>query len=209
MYARTLAASVIILLLGISAVRMMTDGFEVLTTEQARRRQIQYTQPMVPDTGFVAQDGTVFSLRDKLADGHRMLVIDFIYTNCPLICRALGGEFQRLQQVIEERGLQDRIHLLSLSFDPTRDTQAVLGQYAQHLHADPLVWSLATVQQERDLDSLLKFFRVTVIPDGVGGFQHNAALIWVSPAGKFYRITDYDSKDQFELLERLSQGATE
>lgn len=40
-------------------------------------------------------------------------------------------------------------------------------------------WRFATVADRRELAPLLRQFRVTVIPDGLGGYGHNAALLVV------------------------------
>lgn len=197
---KTLVASVIVVLLGIWAVALMTGGFELLTSEQARRLDIKRRQPVVPDVRLTDQSGGAHRFSGWVQEQNKFLIVDFIYTNCQSLCRALGSEFQQLQRNIVERGLQNRVHLLSISFDPEHDNIAVLGQYANHLQANPEVWSFAAPARA-DLDVLLQSFGVTVIPDQMGGFQHNAALVWVAPSGKLLRVTDYNSGDQ--LLDEL------
>lgn len=197
---KTLLASVIVVLLGVWAVASITVGFELLTSEQARRLDIQRQQPVVPDVRLTDQSGGAHLFSGWVQAQNKFLIVDFIYTNCQSLCRALGSEFQQLQRKIVERGLQSRVHLLSISFDPEHDNMAVLGQYADHLQANPDVWSFVT-PTKADLEILLKTFGVTVIPDQMGGFQHNAALVWVAPSGKLLRVTDYASGDQ--LLDEL------
>lgn len=197
---KTLAASVIVVLLGVWAVASMTVGFQLLTSEQARRLDIQRRQPVVPTVRLTDQSGGAHRFDEWVQAQNKFLIVDFIYTNCQSICRALGSEFQQLQRNIVERGLQSRVHLLSVSFDPEHDNNAVLGQYANHLQANPEVWTFAA-PASADLKILLQTFGVTVIPDQMGGFQHNAALVWVAPSGKLRRVTDYASGNQ--LLDEL------
>lgn len=197
---KTLLASVIVVLLGVWAAASMSGGFELLTSEQARRLDIQRRQPVVPNVRLTDQSGGLHLFSGWVKEQNKFLIVDFIYTNCQSVCRALGSEFQQLQRNIVERGLQNRVHLLSISFDPEHDSDAVLGQYANHLQADPEVWSFAA-PASADLKILLQTFGVTVIPDQMGGFQHNAALIWVAPSGKLQRVTDYASGMQ--LLDEL------
>lgn len=189
------------MLLGIGAVAFITEGFEVITSEQARRLNISRRQPVVPDVRLIDQSGHTHRFGDWVQEQHKFIIVDFIYTNCQLLCRALGSEFQQLQRNIIERGLQSRVHLLSISFDPEHDSYAVLEKYADHLLADPDVWSFATPDKTGDLADLLQTFGVTAIADQQGGFQHNAALIQVSPTGKLLRVTNYDSGKQ--LLDEL------
>lgn len=198
---RTAAASVIILLLGIWATWAITGGFEAITAEQARRLDISRKQPAVPDVRLIDQSGRAFHFGAWVREKNRFLIVDFIYTNCQTICRSLGTEFQQLQRSIVECGLQNRVHLLSVSFDPEHDSPAVLQQYAEHMQAESDAWTFATVGNARELDALLRTFGVTVIPDQQGGFQHNAALVWIAPSGKLVRVTDFDSSDR--LLDEL------
>lgn len=176
----------------------------MLTTEQARRLEISRKQPAIPDVRMVDQDGRTFRLGEWAREKNRFLIVDFVYTNCQSLCRALGTEFQQLQRSIVERGLQGRVHLLSLSFDPQHDSPAVMKQYADHMLASHDVWDFATVADPGSLDQLLQAFGVTVIPDRSGGFQHNAALIWIDPSGKQVLVTDYSSGDQLKLLDELA-----
>lgn len=203
---RTAAASVILLLLGAWATWAVTGGFEVLTSEQVRRIEVLRKRPAVPDVRLVDQDGHAFRLGERVRGNGSFLIVDFIYTNCQTLCRALGSEFQQLQRSIVERGLQRRVWLLSVSFDPGHDSPAVLKQYAGHMQASPDVWTLATVASRGDLDELLRTFRVTVIPDGLGGFQHNAALIWVAPSGRLVRVTDFDPAEPLRVLDELPEA---
>lgn len=199
---RTAAASAIFLLLGIWATWAITGGFELLTTEQARRLDISRKQPAVPEVRLIDQSGRAFRFGEWVREKNKLLIVDFIYTNCQTLCRSLGTEFQQLQRSIVERGLQGRVHLLSVSFDPVHDSPAVLQQYAGHMQAQPDVWTFATVGDARELDALLRTFGVIVIPDRQGGYQHNAALIRVAPSGRLVSVTDSDSSDS--LLDELA-----
>lgn len=189
-------------MLGIWATWAITGGFQLLTSEQARRLDISRKQPVVTGIRLIDQSGQAFRLGEWEQQRNRYLIVDFIYTNCQSICRVLGTEFQRLQQRIAERGLQNRVHLLSISIDPSHDIPDVLREYAGHLQAKPDIWTFATVGDTRELDALLRTFGVTVIPDRMGGFQHNAALVWVAPSGKLVRVTDFNSSDS--VLDELT-----
>lgn len=201
---RTLSASAILLLLGVSAVWGITEGFEVLTSEQARRRTVLHKQPAVPAVRLINQAGRAFRLEEWVRENHRLIIVDFIYTNCQSLCRSLGSEFQQLQHGIVERNLQNRVHLLSVSFDPQHDNPTVLRQYAEHMQARHDVWTFATVEDAKSLDTLLSTFGVTVIPDQQGGFQHNAALVWVAPSGRLLRVTDYAATESLQALDELA-----
>jgi protein SCO1/2 len=54
------------------------------------------------------------------------LVMGFVYTNCPDICPLITGNLKKIQQ---EMGDPDDVTFIGLSFDPQRDTPAVLHRY--------------------------------------------------------------------------------
>src|SRR5690606_3082949 len=87
------------------------------------------------------------------------------------------------------------VRLLSISFDPARDDVATLARYASSMNARADTWRFATVADARHLEPLLRRFPVVVIPDGLGGFEHNAALLVVDRRGRLVRIFDYDRID--------------
>ena len=187
---RTAIASLLLLILATWSAWAITEGFEVVTAEQARRLDISRKQPEVPDIRLIDQSGRAFRFGEWVREESKFLIVDFIYTNCQTLCRSLGTEFQQLQRGIVERGLQDRVPLLSVK------------QYAEHMQAGAGMWTFATVGDARDLDALLRTFGVTVIPDRLGGFQHNAALIQVAPSGRLVRVTDINTGDR--MLDELA-----
>ena len=193
---RSLVASVILLILAVAAFAAATDGFQVATSESARRLQVLRSPSSLPEVGLRLADGRRNGLHPDLAADGRVVVLDFIYTRCETLCTALGSDFQRLQREIIARGLQDRVRLLSLSFDPVHDTPRVLSERARWLRADPELWQFASVPDARELQDLLRAAGIVVIPDGLGGYVHNAALHVVAPDARLVRIRDLGEVDQ-------------
>lgn len=196
----TTSASLAAFLSGTAALWMATDGFAAFTAEAARRLRIEAAPQPVPAVDILLSDGRLANLR---AFG-RPLLVDFVYASCPTICTTLGQEFLQIQQEVTRLGLTDRIHLVSLSFDIERDSPAMLAAYAKHHGADAAVWSVGRPRDARDLARLLGTFGVTVIPDGEGGFVHNAALHYVDADGRLARI--FDLGDVGPIVAILSQG---
>ena len=87
------------------------------------------------------------------------------------------------------------MRLLTLSFDPVRDQPAVLRAYARTLRADPALWTFATVADPARLRSLLDAFGIVVLPDGLGGYSHNAALFLVDGRGRLAAAYDVERPD--------------
>ena len=76
----------------------------------------------VPDFTLTNQDGKRFSIKDYRG---KALAVTFIYRECPLptACIMMSRNFSDLAlDVGVNEEFQDKIRLLSISFDPTRDT---------------------------------------------------------------------------------------
>lgn len=77
-----------------------------------------------------------------------------------------------------------------MSFDLARDAVPELAAYAARHRADPRIWRIARPLAPTDLARLLDLFEIVVLPDGYGGFVHNAALHIVDGGGHLVAITD-------------------
>lgn len=197
---RSVVALLVVLLGSVSALAWATSGYSALTSEQARRNAVARQPVTVPQAHLSLDDATDIRLSSFVANRSRSTLVTFVYTRCTTICVVIGYEFKQLQEQIVRRGLSDKVQLLSISFDPEHDTSEELAEYARRMHADPFIWRIATVRDERDLRKLLDAFGIVVIRDELGGFQHNAALHVVDPNGQLTEILDLAQPDR--ALER-------
>ena len=168
-----------------------TDGFRALTSEQARRIDIARRPRPVPAVALEDQDGRPFLLG---AYRGRSVAVDFVYTQCQSVCPLLSAGFQRLDREDRERPTEKRLQLVTISFDPARDTPARLREYAARYGADGDRWRFARVRDARDLKPLLDAFGIIVIPDGAGDFQHNAAVHMLNADGKLARVLEVGAR---------------
>ncbi|MDN5925463.1 MAG: SCO family protein [Hyphomicrobiales bacterium] len=194
-----LVASLAVLLAGGAVLWQATDGFAALTTERARRLSALTDMPAVPAFPVETMTGERLLLPPQ---DRKATVVEFIYTNCPTICQAAGAEMARLRDRLANEPFAGRVRLVSLSFDPTRDTPGQMAEYGRWHGADGPIWTVARPEDDA-LPALLEAYGVTVIPDRAGGFTHNAALHVVSPDGRLTAILDMDDIDGAEkALER-------
>jgi protein SCO1 len=199
---KTAVAALIIALVGGAALWQDTDGLRAFTTEGARRLSIIEQPRPVPDARLVDMRGQELTLADEIG---RALVVEFIYTTCPTLCIALGESFAKLQDAIKAAGLADQVRLVSISFDLARDGPDALKEYAEAHGADGRLWIAVRPENEQALQSLLKVFGVTVIPDGAGGFVHNAALHVIDRQGRLKAIFDIGEEAQALAAVRRQQ----
>jgi protein SCO1/2 len=203
MMRRTAALSLLFALLAYAAGAWLTHDFQVWTAEGARRLDVALAPVPAPSTPLHGPDMADTPLPLLLTEGGGVTIVDFVYTRCQTICLALGSTFQQLQAHIQEgqrsgeNGLKgaNGVKLLSISFDPAHDSPDALAAYASRLQANPRIWRFATARDETALRPLLERFQVVVIPDGMNGYEHNAALLVVDSRGRLVRIFDYAEMD--------------
>jgi protein SCO1/2 len=94
-------------------------------------------------------------------DGH-VSVFDFIFTTCPEVCPRMSADMARLQGWLVNRALDGRVHLVSVSVDPARDTPDKLRAYAEQFHARPATWTFATGSQQAIEDAVVHGFKIAV-----------------------------------------------
>ncbi len=181
----TLAAS----LAGAASVLFATHGLRVFTAEGARRLDIAQRPRAVPVALLEDAAGREWSSAELRG---RTALVDFVYTRCGTLCPRLSTRFAELQDRIRERGLGERVKLLSVSFDPERDTPERLEEYARHFAAEPGLWGFARMRDADALRDWLAVFGIVVIPDAGGGFEHNAAIHVVDPRGRLVGVFDLD-----------------
>jgi protein SCO1/2 len=174
----TAAALACVAALGAAALWHGTMGFRVVSTEEGRRLAIAEQPRTLP----------LPAARDAAA---RVTLATFFYARCNAVCSAVGSEFQQLQSEILARGLQDRVRLLSISFDP-RDGAPELAHYAQRMRADVRVWTMTSVPDDARRASLLASAGVVVIPAPLGEYGHNAAFHLIDRDARLVRIVDYE-----------------
>jgi protein SCO1/2 len=184
---RTLLVSGILLVAGGAVLAAVTDRFQAFTTETARRVEVQAHPPWVPAAALETQSGTRLNLADLRG---KWLVVDFIYTRCMTYCSVLGGEFAQLQDQLATPLTLGKVQLLSISFDPAHDTPGQLADYLKRFRNRGQGWLATRPLDANGLRRLKQVFGITVIPDELGGFVHNAAIQIVDPQGRLVEILD-------------------
>jgi len=197
---RSAVTAVLVALAGIGTLWWGTDGFNAFTDEGARRYAVRTAPPLVPAAVLQDQNDHRFNLHELRG---RLVAVEFIYVNCPTVCAALGQAFQQVRDALPAERLGHDVLLLSISFDPQRDLPQRLTDYAQRHAADGDAWRVVRVEDETELATLLRAFGIVVIPDGFGGFEHNAALHLVDRDGRLVRIDDYERPLEFAEQVRI------
>jgi cytochrome oxidase Cu insertion factor (SCO1/SenC/PrrC family) len=132
------------------------------------------------------QDGRTLDLSELST---RPLALTFLYTRCtnPNRCPLVATQMGRLQKLIEAGGLEDRMRLAIVTYDPDHDTPEVLKQYGldRGLRFTPNVLMLRPDSQQKD--SFFDRLRVTVNYNAEGVNLHGLQLFLFDSKGRFVR----------------------
>jgi len=89
----------------------------------------------MPNLPVVTQDGKTLRFYDDVIKD-KIVVIDFVYTNCPDICGLTTARLAQVQDKLGDAVGRD-IFFVSLSVDPKRDTPEKLKEFADAFHVGP------------------------------------------------------------------------
>ncbi|HKK17515.1 MAG TPA: SCO family protein [Opitutales bacterium] len=139
----------------------------------------------------------------QLSAPERSTVMTFIFTRCAAMefCPRMNSKFQALQSAIQDKGLFDRLRLLSITLDPEFDRPERLKEFGEAIKADPAIWSFATGSKAQ-IDSLTSAFRVfRQTEDGV--LSHTLCTALVRPDGTVEKIWRGNYWKPEDVLERV------
>ena len=124
-----------------------------------------YELPVIATVEDYAVLDTAGTERDLLAlkDG-RMAIVAFVYNSCAEAtgCPLAEAVLQRLdRRLAADPELAEQVRLMSISFDPERDTPARMGQVREH-YAPQTDWLFLTTADERALQPILDDFGQSV-----------------------------------------------
>lgn len=204
---RTTCATICVAALAFAAFAAVTHGFAAVTSDGLRRADIAASPRALPEIELVDSAGQRLSLREYARSPKSVTFVALEYVQCRSVCLTSTAGQSWLQAEIRARGLEDRARLLTLSFDPLNDTPQVLARHAKRLGAEGKLWRFATVADSRELPRLLEFFGIVVIPDGLGGYSHNAALFLIGEDGRLSQTYDIDRPD-IALAEYLQRNSS-
>jgi protein SCO1/2 len=151
------------------------------------------------------QNGEAVHLSDYEGD---VLVLTFIYTRCPIpdYCPLMSKNFAQLQDMLPP-ALQDDVHLLSVSFDPERDTPPVLRDYAQRYTDDLSNWTFAT-GTEAEVRQVTDRFGVFTEQEE-GQIVHSLRTALIGPDGRvraLWRGNDWAPQEVLAEVKRVTGG---
>jgi protein SCO1/2 len=135
-----------------------------------------------PDFSLVDQTGrrvSLASLRGKV------LLLDFVYTSCPGPCPILTGTHVSVQRALPPE-LAEKVHFVSISLDPERDTPEAFRRYAEARGANFATWSFLGGAPEAVGDVLARY-GVATTPGANGQVEHLVITYVIDAEGRIAR----------------------
>jgi protein SCO1/2 len=157
-----------------------------------------------PPFELVDQDGarrSLASLRGKV------VLLDFIYANCPGPCPILTGTHVRVQRTLPE-DVKPSVWFASVTLDPDRDTPQALKHYAKSRGADSATWSFLG-GPKAEVEDVLARYGVGKTPAKHGGeIQHVVVTFLIDKQGRIaqrYFGLDHHADDLVKDVAELAR----
>ncbi len=96
---------------------------------------------------FMLQDavGKTINLADLRG---KVVILHFIYTNCPDVCPLHAERIAEIQEMINQTPMRDLVQFITITTDPKNDTPEVMQSYGKAHGLDPVNWTFLTSGSE-------------------------------------------------------------
>jgi protein SCO1/2 len=133
----------------------------------------------VPDFTLIDQTRARVSLSQFRG---KVVALNFVYTSCvlPQFCYRLANHFNVVRRRFDERMGRDLV-LLTVTFDPARDTPERLAEYGRQWNANPAVWRFLT-GDAAEIARVARRFGLDAFPDE-GLISHSTRTVVIDRAG--------------------------
>jgi len=108
-----------------------------------------YFQPLdkeAPDFELMDAGSKRFGRRDQRG---KVVVLHFIYTNCPDVCPLHADRIAEIQEMINSTPMREHVRFVTITTDPKRDTPEVMREYGVAHGLDPVNWTFLTSGGDR------------------------------------------------------------
>ena len=152
--------------------------------------------------GVLDERGRGHDLSDLLQG--RITVLAFMYTRCGDLCPTATLQLSLLQDLVaKDQRLAQRMHLVSMSFDPDHDTPRALAEYAASWRSDnpgAPEWHFLTAPDRAALATILAAYgqAVSAKPDPAaagGPLYHIFRAFLIDASGQIRNIYSLDFLD--------------
>jgi protein SCO1 len=149
----------------------------------------------IPGFRLTSQDGSICDIDEW---NGKIVVVDFFFTHCPVICPKMTKSLKDVQNACAK----SEIIIRSFSVDPQRDDPQQLQWYARKFNINTSNWHLLT-GDKKEIYKLARNGFLIVATDGDGGpedFIHSEKLVLVDRQRRIRGYYDGTSKTEVKTL---------
>lgn len=147
---------------------------------------------------FALTDSTGAEFRSERLGG-KVVIADFMFTDCRGICPMLTREMTRLQKMFAGN---PSLELLSVSVDPENDSPAVLAAFAKENDIDTANWHLLTGDRSSVREFIIQGCKIGMPDEPL--HHSDRFVLWDSQG----RIRGYYSLSHPDSLKKLIRDTT-
>lgn len=115
-------------------------------------------------------DGRTVTLDDTQG---KVRLFYFFFANCPDVCPLTTFRLSQVQDILKEKDLfGEDASIVSITFDPERDTLENIRAFGDKFKADYNGWYFLRGDQQQTMDLALNSFKTLVTKDQDGNFVH-------------------------------------
>jgi len=123
----------------------------------------------------------------------KVVLVSFVFTTCSGSCPATTHRMSQVAQALAGKGLlkDDRVRLLSITLDPSRDTPEALRSYMKAYDADPDHWTFLTGHPQQ-VEKVHAAWGMWAKPAANGQLDHPSRVFLVDGRGRVREIYNLD-----------------
>ncbi|WP_339157692.1 SCO family protein [Paenibacillus sp. FSL W8-0186] len=168
-------------------------------------------KPKLPVIGTVAPfslenvDGNNVALEDT---NGKVRLFYFFFSNCPDVCPVTTLRLSQVQDELKEKGLFGKdATIVSVTFDPERDTRERLKEFGDKFKADYSGWYFLRGDQQQVIDLAMNSFKILVNQDRDGNFVHMDLIGLVDRKGNIREMfrPDATAEEIASVVARLAK----
>ena len=151
-------------------------------------------------TNWINQDNKVVKIESL--EG-KPTILAMVYLSCKFLCPTIISEVQNLESKIDQKK-REKVQVLLASFDPEKDTPAVIKAYAKKRKLDSPHWTLLTSKTDstpRELAAVLDFKYKKIKG---GDFTHSFMIVVLNESGPPVARIDSANQDKQPLINALN-----
>lgn len=142
---------------------------------------------------LVNQTGDTVALHDSTG---KVRLVSFIYTRCNASCPVVTAQMVQLQHDLARKGLiGNDVELMSITMDPSYDTESVLRKYQKQYGVAPVGWESLTGTHQA-IDKTLTEYGVYAKKIDANQYVHTVAEFLIDKQGNIRKVYGMDLSAQ-------------